>query len=64
MICRGKTHYLSRREARGALRTSQNRGGGYLRAYPCSDCDAWHLTCLTKKEHKAAAKRHAEAFYG
>ena len=41
--CR-KIVYVSIAEARQAVKSTKNRGGGYARTYQCGDCGYWHLT--------------------
>jgi len=56
--CPKKT-FLSREEARSFAR--QLRSARRLRPYRCPDCSAWHLSSMSRSEHKRKAKERAGA---
>lgn len=53
----GKILYLSRGEARVAVRHTRPGLKGQLRPYWCPACGGWHLTSMTGRASRQARKR-------
>ena len=52
-----KIPFQSRAEANSHARSANKNGASLKCAYKCIDCEAWHLTSMTKRESRATNKK-------